>query len=205
MRRTGLLIVALTAALAYAAALAAQSLADVAKKEEERRKEIKTPAKVLTNKDLGDVPAQPTASTPDTPSPAAGSTETPAPAAAGSTPDAGDAAKGKETGGATPDAGDAAKGKEPGGVVKDQKYWSAKMKTLQEALAHDQVLADAMQTQINSLTTDFVNRDDPAQRAIIERNRVTALGELNRLKDQKAIDDLQEDARRAGVPPGWLR
>ena len=192
MRRTGLLIVALATALAYAAPLAAQSLADVAKKEEERRKEIKAPAKVLTNKDLAEVPPQPVPSTPATP--AGGSTETPAPAA----------------GGTTPDTGDATKPKDAGGVVKDQKYWSEKMKSLQESLAHDQVLADAMQTQISSLTTDFVNRDDPAQRAVIEKNRVTALGELNRLKDQikkdqKAIDDLQEEARRAGVPPGWLR
>ena len=36
--------------------LFAQSLADVAKKEEERRKTIHEPAKVYTNKDLGAVP-----------------------------------------------------------------------------------------------------------------------------------------------------
>ena len=35
----------------------AQSLAEVAKKEEERRKTVKPASKVLTNKDLGDVPA----------------------------------------------------------------------------------------------------------------------------------------------------
>ena len=190
MRKTGMLIVALVTALAYAVPLAAQSLADVARKEEERRKEIKTPAKVLTNKDLGDVPPAPAPSTPPS-----GSS---APDTSASTP------------AAPADTGDAGKGRETGGAAKDQKYWSDKMKSLQDALSHDQVLADAMQTQINSLTTDFVNRDDPAQRAVIERNRVTALGELNRLKDQikkdqKAIDDLQEEARRAGVPPGWLR
>jgi len=36
------------------------------------------------------------------------------------------------------------------------------------------------------------------------------LTELDRLKkqivdDQKAITDIEEEARRAGVPPGWLR
>ena len=35
----------------------AQSLADVAKKEEERRKSVPAPAKVYTNKDLNPVPA----------------------------------------------------------------------------------------------------------------------------------------------------
>ena len=67
-----------------------------------------------------------------------------------------------------------------------------------------------MQTRINALTTDFVNRDDPAQRSVIEQNRNKSIAELARLntsvKDtQKAIDDLLEEARRAGVPPGWLR
>jgi hypothetical protein len=67
-----------------------------------------------------------------------------------------------------------------------------------------------MQTRINALTTDFVNRDDPAQRSVIEQNRNKSIAELGRLntsvKDtQKAIDDLLEEARRAGVPPGWLR
>jgi hypothetical protein len=45
---------------------------------------------------------------------------------------------------------------------------------------------------------------------VIEQNRQKALGELGRLQkaivdDKKAITDLEEDARRAGVSPGWLR
>jgi hypothetical protein len=64
--------------------------------------------------------------------------------------------------------------------------------------------------KINAMTTDFVNRDDPAQKMAIERDRNKALAELDRLKkaildDKKAITDFEEDARRAGVPPGWLR
>jgi hypothetical protein len=67
-----------------------------------------------------------------------------------------------------------------------------------------------MQTRINALTTDFVNRDDPAQRAVIEQNRLKSIDQLASLKKsvqdtQKAIADLLEEARRAGVPPGWLR
>jgi len=162
--------------------LLAQSLADLAKKEEERRKEIKQPSKVITNTDLKDpgvVSAQPPAT------PAAPAASTPAK----------DAAK------------DAANDKEP---AKDQAYWSGRLKSLQQALDRDQQYADAMQTKVNSLNTDFVNRDDPAQRAVIERDRQKSVAELGRLKDQivkdkKAIDDLQEEARKAGVPPGWLR
>ena len=67
-----------------------------------------------------------------------------------------------------------------------------------------------MQTQINALTTDFVNRDDPVQRAMIAATAQKSIGELKRLNkaivdDKKAIADLEEEARRAGVPPGWLR
>jgi hypothetical protein len=55
-----------------------------------------------------------------------------------------------------------------------------------------------------------VNRDDPAQRAVIADNRQKSLAELDRVKSEieknkKAIADIEEEARRAGVPPGWLR
>ena len=58
--------------------------------------------------------------------------------------------------------------------------------------------------------TDFVNRDDPAQRAKLEADRKTALAELERVKKEletqtKGIAAIEEEARRAGVPAGWLR
>ena len=93
--------------------------------------------------------------------------------------------------------------------------WSqGRMEFGPRALGARSILADPrrpeMQSRINALTTDFVNRDDPAQRAGLERDRQKAVGELSRLKQQvedgrKAIADLEEEARRAGVPPGWLR
>ncbi len=67
-----------------------------------------------------------------------------------------------------------------------------------------------MQSRINALTADFAARDDPALRAQIERDRQRAVSELEGLQksikdDQKAIEDLEEEARKASVPPGWLR
>ena len=171
----------------------AQSLADVAKKEEERRKTVTAPAKVYTNKDLNPVPAG-----------------SPPPPAAAKPADGAAKDKDKETdtdakgkGSKAPDAGDKT-------AVKDQAYWAGRYKNLQDALLRDQNYSDAMQTRINSLNADFVNRDDPAQRAVIERDRQKALAELGRLKTsvletRKAIADLEEEARRAGVPPGWMR
>jgi len=51
---------------------------------------------------------------------------------------------------------------------------------------------------------------NPAQRAVVDRNRQWALGELDPLKKateggKKAIAALEEEARRASVPAGWLR
>ena len=176
--------------LGLAAPLAAQSLADLARKEEERRKTVPKPAKVYTNKDLNSVPSPPA------PPPAA---------AAADTKDAKDANKAATDAKAAADKNpDAAK--DP----KDQAYWSGRQKALQQQLERNQNYADALQSRINALTTDFVNRDDPAQRAVVERDRQKSLAELNRLKktiedDKKALVDFAEEARRAGVPPGWLR
>jgi hypothetical protein len=191
--RRNLFTVALASALilAVAAPICAQSLAALAQKEEDRRKTIKEPAKVYTNQDLG--PALP------------GSV-----AAAGAPADAKDAAKdtaaGKDT---AKDAKDADKPKD-GDKASGQKYWHDRMQALQSQADRDQTYLEAVQTKINALTTDFVNRDDPAQKASIERDRQRNLAELDKLKkavvdDKKAIADLEDEARRAGVPPGWLR
>ena len=169
-----------------------ESLGDVAKKEEGRRQAVKEPAKVYTNKDLGNVPPA---------SPAAPPATAPEGQKPPSTPAGGakDAEKDK--------AKDQDKDKT---ATKDQAYWAGRMKQLQEQLARDQSYADAMQSRINGLIADFAARDDPAQRAVIDRDRQKAVAELGRLNqtiqnDKKAVTDLEEEARRAGVPPGWLR
>jgi hypothetical protein len=170
--------------------LFAQSLADVAKKEEDRRKTIPVPAKVYTNKDLGAVPPGP-------PPPV----ETPV-ASSEAAKDAGKDTKDKDS------AGKDAKGTDT--AAKDQAYWSGRLKDLRTQVDRDQGYAGAMQTRLNSLDADFVNRDDPVQRAAIDRDRQKTRTELARLTKavqdgQKAVADLLEEARRAGVPPGWLR
>ena len=84
------------------------------------------------------------------------------------------------------------------------------MQNLVAELDRDQIYTEALQTRINALTTDFAARDDPAQRAVVDRDRQKAIVELDRLtlgqqRTKKAIADLEEEARRACVPPGWLR
>jgi hypothetical protein len=186
----GILPVSLMLLLAaIAVPLRAQSLADLSRQEEERRKTIKVPAKVYTNKDLGQAPPAPSAQPP----------------AGAKSEGARDADK--EPG----EKADKEKDKDrPAGTAKDQVYWSTRLKTLQAQLDRDQTYVDALQSRISALTTDFVSRGDPAQRAVVERNRQKAVAEFERLKlaileDKKAIAGLEDEARRAGVPPGWLR
>ena len=161
--------------------LRAQSLADVARQEEARRKEIRQPAKVYTNKDLASVPST---------SPRTASSAAPAvPDAAGKT--AKDA-----TGDAAKDAKDT---KDPAGV-KDQAYWSNRLKTLTAQLDSDQMLADAQRNRVNTLTAAAITGPD-MQKALDDLDRLMQAVE----RDRKAVADFPEEARRASVPPGWLR
>jgi hypothetical protein len=92
----------------------------------------------------------------------------------------------------------------------DEKAWRGRMAQARATLDRDQGLVDAMQSRINSLQNDVINRDDPAQQGAMRQTLGKALGELERLKaqvvaDQKAIADIQTEARKQNVPPGWVR
>jgi hypothetical protein len=176
----------------------AQALGEVAKKEEARRKTLETTskpqtAKVYTNNDLRTVaePSSPAAST-SPGQPAAAASDAPAVASPAPPP----------SGASAP-----APAAEP---VKNEAYWRDRLSKLRSDLSRDETYVEALQSRVNALSTDFVNRDDPVQRSVIERDRLRAIAELDRLKVQiqselKAIADLEEEARRASVPPGWLR
>lgn len=168
-----------------------QSLADVARQEEARRKAVKEPGKVYTNTDL-----RPDISKGQPPASAAPAADKTAPAD-GAKP----SADAKEA------SGEKAK---DGGALKDEAYWRERMGSARSALERSRIFADALQSRLNALTADFVNRDDPAQRSQIELERQRATAELVRVNKEiaehtKAIADLEEEARKAGVPPGWLR
>ena len=92
----------------------------------------------------------------------------------------------------------------------DEKAWRGRISEARANLDRDQGLVEAMQSRVNSLQGDVVNRDDPAQQGALRQQLAKALGELERLKaqvvtDQKAIADIQTEARKQNVPPGWVR
>jgi uncharacterized protein with ATP-grasp and redox domains len=84
------------------------------------------------------------------------------------------------------------------------------MAQAREAQRRSEAFAEALQSRINGLTTDVVNRDDPYQRAKLADDRQKALAELQRVTGEidqakKDIADMEEEARKANVPPGWIR
>jgi len=187
-----LMIVAVTLlipATAWIASASAQSLGDLARSEELRRKAV-APGKVYTNDTLRPAPttAAPTAPV-ATAAPA--TVVTPGAAQLEIPPSA-----------APPAAADTLK--------KDEVYWRTRIKADTDAIERAKVLLEALQSRINGLQTDFINRDDPAARASIGAERVRALGELDRIKLEiqqrtKALADIREEARRAGAPSSWYR
>jgi type IV secretory pathway VirB10-like protein len=174
---------ALILLLVFAASAGAQSLADVARREDARRKQVRKPSRVLTNKDLK--PSE----TPSLPPPPA---------------DAKAPAKTEAAAPAEPEVTDEEKRQ------KDEQAWRQRMTDSRQALERSQMYLDALQSKVNALWADFTARDDPAQRGKIQTERQKALAEFDRVKSEieankKAVDDLEEEARRAGVPAGWLR
>jgi hypothetical protein len=183
----------LAAALVLPSMAGAQTptLGELAKREQERRKATKSSDKVLTNKDLPASAQQP-APAPGTSTPATTTTTPPAPA------------------GGTAAASASADKKAAASEQRDEAWWRKRIGEARETLRRNEAFLEALQSRVNGLSTDFVNRDDPYQRAKIAEDRQKALAEMDRLKadielGKKQVDDIEEEARRAGVPPGWLR
>jgi hypothetical protein len=175
-----------------AAGAYAQSLGDVARKEEARRKSVRKPSRVYTNESLQNVDPVPSPPSPSSPAPDTAAAPAASAAAAAPSPSAPSAAAPASEG------------------PRDEKHWRGRLEATRTALTRAQTFQEALQSRINALSTDFVNRDDPAQRNAVAMDRQKALAELDRVKQeiaqhQKAIVDIQEEGRRAGVPAGWLR
>ena len=216
---------ALAAALliAVAAPTPAQppSLVEAARAEQARRASIAEKSRVYTNDDLGGGPRLTTAVAPPTAveaAPADGSEQAadgseqvndagaaPAPGGAAAAQSPADPAAG---GGIAATGPAAATG--PGAATRDAAHWRGRFTAAVEAKRRAELVAAALQNRVDGLLAEFTARDDPAQRARIEQDRRDALSELERAQAEidrlaQEVADVREAARRAGVPPGWLR
>ena len=185
-------VFAIAVGLSASPAASGQTLGEVAKKEADRRKAQPQTGKVYTNKDLPASAQKPATANPSTETPA----QTPTDPVAAATEQKAEDGK--------------APGDKPQGDQKDQAYWKNRMATAREELRRSEMFAEALQTRVNTLNKDFSSRDNPAQRSAIGADRTEALNELTRVKQdvergKKQIADIEEEARKAGVPPGWVR
>lgn len=184
----GLFLSCVTAVSAWS-----QSLGDIAKREEDRRKAIAAPAKVYTNTDLRPVPV----STPD-----------PAADKADEKP-AGDSPTGSEKAAAPSDSQGAAKPGEPS-IDQGEDHWRKLINDAREVRARSDTYLEALRIQLQSLTADFYAQQDPAARSAIGAQRNRVADDMERLRRDMADQDaaiakIEADAQKANIPPGWIR
>ena len=186
MRHTGFVVAVM---MATGGLCSAQSLASVAREEQERRKTIESSGKVYTNEDLRGASVV---------------SATGAQAATVGEPEV--SVPELDPTAAAPEASPGS-GVEPSATESD---WRDRMMGAREELERLQLFLEALQSRVNGLWADFTARDDPQQRAALEGERQRALAEMDRVRrdveeKQGEIAAIEEEARRANVPPGWLR
>jgi hypothetical protein len=162
---------------ALASPLLAQSLGEVAARTNKDRKGA--PAKVYTNDDLDGARSAPESqgnvSTPATSAPS-GAAPTPAP---------------------TMDPG---------------QRWRRDAKQRRDAVTRSEAKVAAIQARVDALLLDRdpVNVMDPNRLQTLEAVKARALQDLETAtaelsQARQALEDLEEDARKSGIPAGWLR
>jgi len=174
-----ILALVVLAAAVLAADVSAQTLGDVAREAQAKRKTLDQPGKVYTNDSLR---------------PDRSPVRAPAPAQTAAAQEA-------------PVAADAA---EEEGPVRDEPYWRGRIEDARGALARAETFAAALESQINGLYTEYAACAGQPQCNEIAARRQKSLAELDRVKHEvttytKEIASIQDEARRAGVPAGWVR
>ncbi len=179
------------ACVMLATTAAAQSLADVARQERARRAGIaaEDKAKVYTNNDLRGAGRLTT-----------GSSREVVPRGDASAEAAPDLERSEEL----------ANAETGGGREAGETAWRERITAAREARDRAELMSSALQNRVDGLWAQFAAMDDPAQRALVEQQRVEALTELENLDAEierldENIREIEEEARRSNVPPGWLR
>jgi hypothetical protein len=176
--------------LVFAGAAQAQSLADVAKEEQARRKSIKQPTRVYTNDDVKDVKPISTMGQ-----------------------EAKGQAAGQGTGAGVADgasgAGDAKGAGAPTAGGGNEGQWRERMAAAREQLSRTRIQLEAMRGRVGRLAGASLTAASEAEQGQVQRQQQETLQEYDRLRAdveryERALTELEEQARQAGVPPGWL-
>ncbi len=190
---TGLLLAAL-ASFGYS-----QSLADLAKKEKERRDAVKAPTKVITDTEAAKYRSNP--STTASAAPAAGTEKT----------EAGKA----DAPGAKPAAEAAAAKEKPVDEPVDfqgrpESYWKQTFADARQKVKDLENEANVLILRRNDLQNQFYRESDGYKQQTIQREIQKAIYEQDQNKDKlskarDALADLEKEARKSGALPGWIK
>ena len=197
-RRLGLALPLVATTRLLAAEASGQTpLVDAARRERARRAAIPADekARVYTNEDLRDSGGLTIGVLPSS---AAPGSDPAGPAS--SDPGGGPEAPADEDDAAQPEAT----------VARGEDYWRARIAAARDAQARAALMAAALQNRADGLWAQFTAIDDPLRRGAVERQRLEALGALEETRAERdrldgEIREIEDEARRAGVPPGWLR
>ena len=170
--------VGVAACLGLAAPSLAQGLGDAAKKEEKRRGKASTPAKVYTQDDVYDLP------------PIANSSDGLVPAAT--------AVPSHVTFRVAPSKSDAGQ--------QDEVVWRGRANSARARVEKARATHEKAAKMFLVPGYEYVDKNGRSViRSVEELQGLAARARANLDAAEKALDDLLEEARRAGVPPGWLR
>jgi len=197
MRLTILLAAVLALLLGAPSASRAQSLGDVAKKEQEKQekkkkeKSGKPPAKVYTEEDLKKARESESG-------------------AVTVLPENGNLASGAASSG--DDEVVSGEGRPPGGRRRTEAYWRDRATRARDAVNEADAKVKDLEARVVALRNDMnpVNTQDPNRLQTRDRDLREAIDSLDAARRdadaaRKAVADLEEEARRAGALPGWVR
>ncbi len=178
---------------ALAGPLYSQSLADLARKEKERRESVKEAPKVITNsdKDRFQGGAVTTVSLP--------------------APDPKEASPAGKAGEAAASEGEKAKTDEPVDFQgRTESFWRQSFADARQKVAQLELEANVLTLKIADLQNRFYMEDDGFKQQTIQREIQKAFYEqdLNKKNLEKAREellDLEKEARKSGALPGWMK
>jgi hypothetical protein len=89
-------------------------------------------------------------------------------------------------------------------------WWRARIGAARARVDQARAHMEALDARLAALARDVVGVDDPAQRQVLQRERSVGLLERETMAStleqaQAAVATVEEAARRAGIPPGWIR
>jgi hypothetical protein len=192
-------------ALALVSAGYSQSLADLAKKEKERRQAIKTDSKIITNdqtaKYQGAAVSTGAPSSPATNGPQAGK---------GPTVELKPAGEAETKAEAAPPVGKAASDEPVDLQGRTESFWKQTMADARQRVTQLENECNVLILKLNDLQNRFYKESDGFKQQAIQRDIQKALYEQdhnkeNLAKAKAALTDLEQEARMSGALPGWIR